>query len=68
MDFNLAKVFGKLDNERIDIVLNSYYSFIFLKKNSFYDILKSLDSPSIRILISCKTIDQYESISDFLGP
>lgn len=68
MDFNLAEVFGKLDNERIDIVLNSYYSFIFLKKNSFYDILKSLDSPSIRILISCKTIDQYESISDFLRP
>ncbi|WP_148687767.1 hybrid sensor histidine kinase/response regulator [Candidatus Nitrosocosmicus hydrocola] len=68
MDFNLARVFGKLDNERIDIVLNSYYSFIFLKKNSFYDILKSLESSSVRILISCKTNDQYESISDFLRP
>ena len=68
MDFNLAKVFEKLDSERIDIVLNSYYSFIFLKKNSFEDVLKSLDSSSIRILISCRSGDQYESISDFLKP
>jgi len=68
MDSNLAKVFEKLNSERIDIVLNSYYSFIFLKKNSFYDILKSLNSSSIRILISCKNNDQYELISDFLRP
>ena len=68
MDFNLAKVFGKLDSERIDIVLNSFYSFLFLKKNSFYDILKSLDSSSIRILISCRSGDQYEAISDFVRP
>lgn len=68
MDFNLARVFEKLDSERIDIVLNSYYSFIFLKKNSFDDILKSLDSSSIRILISFRSGDQYEAISDFLKP
>ena len=68
MDSNLAKLFDKLNSERIDIVLNSYYSFIFLKKNSFYDILKSLNSSSIRILISCKNTDQYELISDFLRP
>lgn len=68
MDFNLARVFAKLNNERIDIVLNSYYSFIFLKKNSFHDILKSLNYPSIRILVSCKNTDQYESIADFLRP
>ncbi|HYG00185.1 MAG TPA: hybrid sensor histidine kinase/response regulator [Candidatus Saccharimonadales bacterium] len=68
MDFNLAKIFEKLDEEKIDIVINSYYSFIFLKKNSFHDILKSTNSPSIRILISCKNNDQYESIIDFLKP
>jgi len=68
MDSNLAKVFEKLNSERIDIVLNSYYSFIFLKKNSFHDILKSLNSSSVRILISCKDNDQYELISDFLRP
>lgn len=68
MDLDLARVFENLNNERIDIVLNSYYSFVFLKKNSFYDILKSLNSSSIRILVSCKNNDQYESICDFLRP
>ncbi len=68
MDFNLANIFEKLNGEKFDIVLNSYYSFIFLKKNSFHDILKSMNSASIRILISCKNNDQYESIVDFLRP
>jgi len=71
MDFNLDKVFERSDQEQFDIFLNSYYSFLFLKKNSFYDVIKSksvINSPSIRLLISCKDNDQYDSIVDFFKP
>ena len=71
MDFNLDKVFERSDQEQFDIFLNSYYSFLFLKKNSFYDVIKSksvINSPSIRLLISCKDNDQYDSMVDFFKP
>ena len=71
MDFNLDKVFERSDQEQLDIFLNSYYSFLFLKKNSFYDVIKSksvVNPPSIRLLISCKDNDQYDSIVDFFKP
>ena len=71
MDFNLDKVFERSDQEQFDIFLNSYYSFLFLKKNSFYDVIKSksvINSPSIRLLIACKDNDQYDSIVDFFKP
>ena len=68
MDFDLTKIFKESDQHQIDLVLNSYYSFIFLKKNSIHEILRSLNSSTIRILISCKNIDQYESVVDFFKP
>ena len=48
----------------IDIYLNSFYSFLFLKNSSFHHSLKSVaekNSSYIRILIVCNT-DQLESI------
>ena len=71
MDFNLDKVFEGSGQQHVDIFLNSYYSFLFLKKNSFYDFLKAksdANSPAIRLLISCKDIDQYDSMVDFFKP
>lgn len=71
MDFNLDKVFERSDQQQVDIFLNSYYSFLFLKKGSLYDFIKSnsdANSPAIRLLISCKDSDQYDSIADFFKP
>lgn len=71
MDFNLDKVFERSDKQQVDIFLNSYYSFLFLKKSSLYDFIKSnsdANSPAIRLLISCKDSDQYDSIADFFKP
>lgn len=68
MDFDLVKVLKESDQQPIDLALNSYYSFIFLKKNSIHETIASLKSPSIRILINCKTSDQYESVVDFFKP
>lgn len=71
MDFNLARLFEKSDQQQIDIFLNSYYSFIFLNKNSFYDIVKSIcekNPTAIRILMVCKDNDQYDSVVDFFKP
>jgi signal transduction histidine kinase len=71
LDFNLDKIFKGSDQQQVDIFLNSYYSFLFLKKNSFYDFLKAntdANSPAIRLLISCKDSDQYDSIVDFFKP
>lgn len=68
MDFDLVKVLKESDQQPIDIALNSYYSFIFLKKNSIHETIGSLKSPSIRILINCKNNDQYESVVDFFRP
>jgi two-component system, OmpR family, aerobic respiration control sensor histidine kinase ArcB len=71
MDFNLDKVFERSDQQQVDIFLNSYYSFLFLKKSSLYDFIKSnsdANSPAIRLLISCKDSDQYDSIVDFFKP
>ncbi|HKQ22054.1 MAG TPA: hypothetical protein VJS91_08445, partial [Nitrososphaeraceae archaeon] len=71
MEFNLDKIFEGSDQQQVDIFLNSYYSFLFLKKNSFYDFLKAntdTNSPAIRLLISCKDGDQYDSIVDFFKP
>ncbi len=71
MDFNLDKVFERSDQQQVDIFLNSYYSFLFLKKSSLFDFIKSnsdANSPAIRLLISCKDSDQYDSIADFFKP
>lgn len=68
MDFDIIKILKESNQQQVDIILNSYYSFIFLKKNSVYEIIRSLNSPSIRILISCKDVDQYESVVDFFRP
>jgi hypothetical protein len=71
LEFNLDKIFEGSEQQQVDIFLNSYYSFLFLKKNSFYDFLKAntdTNSPAIRLLISCKDGDQYDSIVDFFKP
>ena len=71
MDFNLDKIFGGSNQQQVDIFLNSYYSFLFLKKNSFYDFLKAksdANSPAIRLLILCKDSDQFDSVVDFFKP
>lgn len=39
MDFDLVKVLKESDQQPIDIALNSYYSFIFLKKIRFMKLL-----------------------------
>ncbi len=52
----------------LDIYINSYYSFLYLKKNSFYDTLKSVSDQNqvdIRIIVVCKDNDQNNSVMDF---
>lgn len=70
MDSNLQSVLDSTDLRQIDFFLNSYYSFLYLKKN-LSDKLNSFankNSVSIRVIVVCKDNDQFNSVTDFFKP
>ena len=61
---DFKELFKQSEPKSIDIYINSFYSFLFLKNSSFHSTLKSLSDKNctcIRILTTCNK-DQFESI------
>jgi two-component system, OmpR family, aerobic respiration control sensor histidine kinase ArcB len=70
MDFHgFDNLFENSEPKFIDIYLNSFYSFLFLKNGSFYNSIKSVAEKNlshIRILSSCYE-NQFDSIHSFFS-
>jgi two-component system aerobic respiration control sensor histidine kinase ArcB len=67
IDFH--NLFENLEPKFIDIYLNSFSSFLFLKSSSFYNSLKSISEKNFshtRILAICNK-NQFDSIFDFFS-
>jgi len=66
---NFDNLFENLEPKFIDIYLNSFSSFLFLKNSSFYKSLKSISEKifsQTRILAICNR-NQFDSILDFFS-
>jgi two-component system, OmpR family, aerobic respiration control sensor histidine kinase ArcB len=66
-DFN--SLFKQSEPKSIDIYINSFYSFLFLKNSTFYSTLKSISEKNyscIRILSMCSK-DQFDSICSYFS-
>ncbi len=70
MDFHgFDNLFENFEPKFIDIYLNSFYSFLFLKNSSFYHSIKSITEKNlshIRILTVCNG-NQFDSVCNFFS-